>query len=502
MSVDPVPGWEPALLSAALVGTARRPPPEPPPGWASSPDVPPEQVLLDGAALWQVARRAGHQPRPVVGSSEPSPPERLPTAPPAADQLLGLLLHQPPVPPPLVRPLLRQWVGCCADAARVPEPSRLPALLDRAVRDVGLRADLARLDSARLRWLVGLRQEWRLPTSDRAAPVPEVPGEDDWARTPAATRERVLAEVARHDPVAAVRLVRSSWASDRARERAALLSVLGQRPDPAATDLCEQALHDPAVGVRRAALAVLDRLPTSPRAQRMAERLAALVTVERRSGLGRVLGLGGVRVQVERPGAPDEAARRDGLDEPDDGSRTDHWLTRLAATAPLGWWTALVGGGPAQVWQAVTDEALRRGLVTAVSRQRDPAWVAALWPELESPPLDWLDLVPAEQREASALRRLTAPAQRTPLGRAVAAESVLPNVPGPWGAGFSRRVAALLLEESTGLSRVPVHLLAARLHPEALDVLQDARVPEAARRAVGTIRQHLSLSQSIREAFR
>ncbi|SDE66530.1 DUF5691 domain-containing protein [Auraticoccus monumenti] len=502
MSADPLPGWEPALLSAALVGTSRRPPPESPAAWPSQPDVPAEQGLLDDAALWQVARRAGHRPRTQEDLREPAPAEHLPTAPPAADQLLGLLLHQPPVPPTMVRPLLRLWVTCCADADRVPEPSRLPALLDRGIRDVGLREDLARLRSARLRWLVGLREEWRLPPATDEAPVHQVPDEHEWARTPAATRERVLAEVARHDPAAAVRLVRSSWATDRARERAALLTVLGQRPHPAAIDLLEEALDDSAVGVRRAALAVLDRLPTSPRAQRMAGRLAALVTVQRRSGLGRLLGRGGVRLQVERPEAPDQAAQRDGLDEPDEGSRTDHWLTQLAAAAPLTWWTSLVGAGPAQVWQAVPDEALRRGLVTAVSQQRDPAWAGALWPELESPPVEWLDLGPAEQREAHALRQLDAPVQRTPLGRAVAAEALLPKVPGPWSAGFSRRVATLLLDEGTGLSRVPVQLLASRLHPEALDVLEDARVPEDARRAVGQIRQHLSVSQSIREAFR
>nr|WP_269449682.1 DUF5691 domain-containing protein [Auraticoccus cholistanensis] len=386
----------------------------------------------------------------------------------------------------------------------------MPALLDRATRDRSVRAALARVDSARLRWLAAANPDWRLPEGPEEEDPAGATSEQDWARLPASARPAVLRRERAADPDHGRELVESSWGTDRARERAALLAVLAEQPHPGDADLLERALDDPSSTVRAAAVAALGRLPGSRRARRMTERLAALVTVHRARGLARLRSALPL-VEVARPGEPDESGVRDGLDEPTSGSRTDHWLTQLTAGTPLSWWTEQLGVGPAEVWRAVTEPAVRQGLVEATGLQQDAGWATALWELVDRPPASWLALVPAEQRERHALQRLRADTARsaatagrrrgTLAARQVGAEALL-HVPGPWGEELSRTVLDLLARAEAGTGALPVEVLATRLHPAARAVLTDRVVARETATLVAHVLQYQSASDSIREAFR
>jgi hypothetical protein len=91
-----------ALASVGLLGTDRRPAPDPPPGAlhdlldADPPADHAESVLAQVAAV-AAARRAGLRPAPVLPTPEPCPLDERPLCPPAALRRLFELLEAEPV---------------------------------------------------------------------------------------------------------------------------------------------------------------------------------------------------------------------------------------------------------------------------------------------------------------------------------------------------------------------------------------------------------------------
>jgi hypothetical protein len=132
-------------------------------------------------------------------------------------------------------------------------------------------AQLVPAIGSRGRWL----QELLSTASGAAHPAPA-----DWSGLKAADAATELEQLRRSDPAAARDRLAEHWDSISAKERAAHLGILGSGLGPEDEVLLERALDDKAKTVRDAALALLDRLPASARAQRMAARLTALLRVK------------------------------------------------------------------------------------------------------------------------------------------------------------------------------------------------------------------------------
>lgn len=310
------PGWWQQTTAAALLGTERREPPPLPDelGVAARPDSSPETTLLDAAALGGALLRARLPDRPAGDLPEPAAPDATPLAPPAAVQLLGLLLDQPPVAARL-RPLaLVRWLDVAADrGVRVPART-LPRLLALATQQSDLRAATRPVVGERGRWLAGLRPDWR------------------WVLEP--------------EPAAAV-----------------------PTPLPADDlDRLEAALDHRSAKVRREALALLDAAPDSARAARMAARLRPLLTPTGRLRRG---------LEIALPTEPDAAGVRDGLTTTRGGSQRERWLELISAGAPLSVWTEATGKDAAHTWPLITQPAARAGVLRAVRARADVAWAGA-----------------------------------------------------------------------------------------------------------------------------
>ena len=122
-----------ALASVGLLGTDRRPAPEPPPGalrdllQADPPADHAESVLAQVAAV-AAARRAGVRPAPPLASPEPCPPDERPLCPPAALRRLFELLDTEPV-------LLDEWLALAAAGGFRVAPDAAVALLARYRHD-------------------------------------------------------------------------------------------------------------------------------------------------------------------------------------------------------------------------------------------------------------------------------------------------------------------------------------------------------------------------------
>lgn len=516
-----VDGWWAAVTAAALVGTARgRVPALPPLGVEPRPDGGPETALLDAAAVGGALHAAGRTVPAATAATDVSPPDTSAEAPARALQVLQLVLTQPPVGRDLRDPLLHRWCEAAAAHGRRVPHSLLPTLLAEGTRRPALREPLLPVLDARGRWLAARRPEWSWAAGTDPARDPAGPDDDGTLlRLPVRDLAERLAALRATDPDRARALVVAASATAGAEARATLLRTLATRLGPDDDAVLEPALDDRAATVRAAATELLDALPSSARAHRMAARLAPLLSV---TGLLRK------RLAVAAPGPLDAAARRDGLGVGPGGARDAAVLDRLVVGAPLAVLTSATGTDPAGVLRLDQDQALRSAIRRTVVARRDVAWARAMAAD------EWdaaaASVLPPDEQRAAALRWLAA----------VPGDALVPmaqTVPGPWDAELSVAVAEAVARVAADPTTyrtltLPVDLLGRRLHPAATDALDRARTvadraatdaeraverardpqesgrlalaASAARtraRVLADLLQHLSLLRTIDEAF-
>ncbi|MEH1014319.1 SWIM zinc finger family protein [Micromonospora sp. CPCC 206060] len=394
------------LLSAALVGTGRRP-------WGGG-TVPvggrPLTVggddsagsLLEAAAVAVTYQRAAGTPVPGRVPVDPAPAETVPAVPPAAAARLHLLLAEGGAPggAQVQQDLLAEWLRLAATHPVVLPPETLPALLDAGRRSTALRPLLARLAGQRGRWLAGHRPEWGYLLDEAPAAVVttvdgtptggagdgstgtaqhgSVDGADErsagiWETGTSGERLSYLTRLRAQDPAAGRELLVATFSAESAPDRARFVEALRVGLSPADDGFLERTLDDRRREVRQAAVELLRRLPGSGLRQRMADRaLTAVRLVE------------GDRLVVDPPTECDAAMRRDGVDpQPPRGVGLGAWLLEeIVAATPLATWTDTVGRAPAGLLAMPVDDdwapVLRRGWARAAVDEQNATWAAAL----------------------------------------------------------------------------------------------------------------------------
>jgi hypothetical protein len=466
--------WD-SLLSTAMVGTGRRAvPADTLAGVVDPSDVDsdsPEAAVLSAAAVLGAYRRAGrvpptwHGPRITPAAADPRP-----ECSPAATQVLELLLDRNVRIDGGNELLTRHWLAACAAANRRPPTALLVTLLQLAATTPNLRELVAAVAGPRGAWLAerGRRWAWARPPESDAQDVAE-----RFATATRAERLAILTAIRRTDPATGRALVESTWRSESAANRASLVDTLAIGLSDADEPFLESTLDDKAATVRAAAAALLDRLPNSRRAARMADRLHTLSTPDG---------------SVELPGKPDAAARRDGIAnrrEPGYGPRAS-WLIQLVAAAPLPEKPELEGASP----ELVT------GWTKAALRQRNRTWLRALAEANPTPEV------------LAALDPTTATdivARQDPVDARFA--GLLAACPGPWPEDFSILIVQLLQTTSVeGVLTLAFQSLAEHLDPAALPGVEDwlTRTPtdkRARRRTLRGVANALTIRQTIRQEF-
>jgi hypothetical protein len=491
--------WLSDLRTSALVGTARRdaPPPPPVPGLRPAvQDAGREERLLELAALGDVLVRAGQTPTHQHAPLVTAPEETVPAAGDRASQLLVLLLHQPPMGKALRDELVADWLTRAAEhPVHVPFHLLVP-LLDLATARPEVARALFPAAGERGRWLIGLNPAWAGLASATGSPPRDDELATAWTTLPLREATEELGRRRAQDPAAARDLLAQSWDSLSARERRAHLGVLRVGLGPADEELLELGLDDSAKSVRDEAASLLDLLPASARATRMTARLRPLVT--RHGTLRRSL-------RVEVPDEPDPSAIRDGLAPPPRSGEPDRlgWLRTIVRAAPLTVWTELAEGPPERAVAQLRDEPGVLELIRqVVLLRREATWAAALLDLEHDDAL--VTLLPAAERERRIMTAISAGSPAEQLARLHAAVSGLPR---PWGDSFAHRVLELLVGKDG--NRV-VHQLAPLL-PSGLPpgVLPAARAeierlePGDRRRDVlARVVQYHSFRHTLTEAFR
>jgi hypothetical protein len=276
------------LVTAATVGTERRPF-APAAGHGPLAELiaridtsGPEGALLSAAAVAALYRRAGtivpHDERPAAAEC---PPDNQPDCGPRAAARLASMLggnH---------RGVLPEWLAALANAGRRAPAALLPELLDLGRAQSDLRPAIAAVLGARGRWLAAQNPEWSYARTELRGLRTESETEalnsqfsvltTEWETGARAARIALLHELRVRQPAQARDLLATTWASEKADERAAFLAAFEIGLSIADEPFLEAALDDRGKEVRHAAAALLARLPESRLAARMLARALAML---------------------------------------------------------------------------------------------------------------------------------------------------------------------------------------------------------------------------------
>ena len=385
MTTPASPTVWPALVQTALLGTERAGATS----WRAAPahadvatflsrlpDSDAERALLGAAALLGAYTRAGRLPEragEAAVDAAPADADDLPVAAAGVVRFLSTMLAG------AEREVLPEWLArAAAKGWRVP-PLTLPALLTLGTQAPPLRPYVAPTLGARGRWLAARNADWgwaargdaRLDAGAlRAAWDTGTPDE----------RAAVLEQVRRSDPALGRALVESTWSAEAPPQRAAFVARLREGLGPDDEAFLEQALDDRRQEVRRAAAALLARLPGSQLGARMRERARAALSFVPGGTLRRA------RLAALPPRDHDAAAGRDGIEKsPPAGSGMGErawWLAQMLAAVPPREWSAEWGAEPAALVRLARDHdwepSLVDGWAAAAVRHRDAGWAEAL----------------------------------------------------------------------------------------------------------------------------
>jgi hypothetical protein len=444
-----VSAWE-RLVRAALLGTERQAAPEDTAGdpaldaaVAALSDRPAEARLLGTAALLDAWRRAG---RRAGRTDAPAPPP----APQAEERVCGphtaAMLRQVLAGGP--QTLVAEWMALASGAGAAIPHELLPPVLDYGARHAAVRADVARALGARGRWLASLNPAWAYAIG----PTTEAAAADGWESGTGEERVRILRVVRQSDPAAGLALVRSTWATDASRDRAAFVDALSAGLGMDDEPFLESALDDKRKEVRVAAARLLGTLPGSRLVGRMTERLASLLRLHVPDGIVARMRGQDPRIFVGLPAACDKAMQRDGIEPKPPygtGERT-WWLHQMIAGVPPSVWSAAwgmdataciaaarAGGEPGTLVRAWTQAAIRAG---------DAAWAEALLragadTSEHLSAQDLLAAVPPHRLEAVALERL---GQVKQLHGGSTVSRILESARVPWSPALTRAVLLAL----------------------------------------------------------
>ncbi len=367
------------LVKTALIGTARGPvPPVAGPvadALSSLTSTDAESKLLDAVAVLSRYEACGRTPAaadplpdPAVADVRPACSRR------AADLLAGVLAMSDA---PTKRQLMDEWLALANGAGQRVPHGVIPALLDYAVRHVGMRDAVATAIDNRGAWLMSLNPRWRVGVGERDDP------DAVWSTGTKDQRVSALRRARAIEPARGVALVQSTWDEDGADERTAFVEAMLVGLEDGDEPFLEQALADRSKQVRSAAASLLARLPGSRFVRRMTERAEAAVTF----AAGKIV--------VTLPPTFDKGWERDDVTEkPAIRSGDRQWWTRqfVAAVPPNHWSTAWAIDARACVAAAGASEfggLLIDAWADGTARHPDPAWVAAIL--MARPRVDLLD---------------------------------------------------------------------------------------------------------------
>ena len=335
-----------------------------------------ERALLSLAALSGLHERIGSLPaRDQAPLPQPCPVEQRKRANERTGSLLLRLLAGE------FAELLPEWLALAARADLLAPPEALPGLLNLGASKSEFRETVLPVLGERGRWLATQNPEWAWVSGAAGE------SEDVWHVGERPARLLFLQRLRRTNPARARELLAGTWQAETPEDRAAFLAAFEAGLTLDDELLLESALDDKRKEVRKAAAALLARLPGSALVKRMLERVKPLlkfVPAEAGSLVKLKKGKPAV-IEVTLPAECDKAMQRDGIEPkppPSMGEKAS-WLIQMLEVVPLSVWTVewgiqhagIMAASNASDWKG---EFLLAWLRAAI-RQKDSGWAEELF---------------------------------------------------------------------------------------------------------------------------
>ncbi len=365
-----------------------------------------EQAILSAAAMFTAFQQAGRLPEGRVASAPSLAPSELrqQCSARAAQHLQAMLGGSQ-------RDILSEWLMLLDNAGLCVPVSRLPELLEAGRAQAHLRPLVRAVVGARGHWLASQNRDWEYAALDQTErsqsweTLTQI-----WEISSRPVRVALLETLRMDRPEQARNLIATTWATEKADDRAAFLGMLAHGLSMADEPFLETALDDRSKEVRTIAVDLLLRLPESRLVQRMITRVSPLLGWVA-AAPSRLLGLQKGRpstIEVTLPEQCDKTMVRDGVDAKPVmqhqklGERAQ-WLLQMLRTIPPQHWctewhttpTELLDAANRNEWKSVLEAAW----ISAIQNNSDSAWAEAL---LQSDPTitSLFPVLPTERQEA------------------------------------------------------------------------------------------------------
>jgi hypothetical protein len=328
-----------------------------------------EASLLSAASVIALYRNAGAAP---PTDTQPLPEacdeDEMRRGSSASGQHLALMLEGE------FREVLPEWLAAMNNARkRVPE-EHLPALLDLGRMEPSLRDMIVAVLGRRGEWLAAQNPDWSYATRREE--------KDVWETGSREERLLLLERIRAADPTKARELLATTWPQESVKDRVAFLEKFATGVSSSDESFLSEALHDRSVEVRRAARALLARLPDSEFSRRLKELANQVVSFKKPL-------IGKARIEAALPEDPIAWLKASDIeiDNPPRNAAQSMgakgWvLKELISLIPATHWSELWKKSPIELIRAGQEsewsESLVLGFVFATRRDRDPDWIEAL----------------------------------------------------------------------------------------------------------------------------
>lgn len=361
-----------------------------------------EGYLLTAASVVALYRAAGvAPPADTQPADEACARDEMSRASARSGQHLAIMLEGG------LRELLSEWLAAMKKAGkRVPE-EHLPALLDHGHIETSLRSLIVGVLGQRGEWLAAQRSDWHYAIRRDDKEV--------WETGSREHRLLLLENLRAADPTKARELLVTTWSQEAAKDRVVFLEKLSTSLNSADEEFLNEALQDRSIEVRRAARALLARLPNSSFSRRLQELAKQLLSFKKPL-------IGKARIEVVMPEDPIAWLKENGIEidsPPKNATKSvgpKAWaLKELISLIPVTHWSELWQKSPLEIIRAGDESEWREsfilGFVAAVQRDRDPDWIEALVTFTASEPkqvplLELVSYLPPARLEALSLRAL------------------------------------------------------------------------------------------------
>lgn len=330
-------------------------------------------AVLNEASIHGLRARAGRTALPAVANITPCPPDPRDEAPLAALITLRRLLDASDTK------LIEEWGDLASRVSVRISDGLLPPLMDWWSRQPRKSAAIGAAIGPRGVWLSTLNPQWSTAAAEVGAATAD---EGIWETGNETQRTHLLTAVRVASPPRGLELVRATWSSDGASERARFVAALQAGLCASDEPFLEQCLDDRSKQVRAAAADLLTRLPASALRARMVQRAAAMFAVEQ--GKKGLLRKSVTTLTLDAPKEFDPSWARDGVEEKPAGNQGKRawWLQQLFAACDPHDLARQLNAEPEPIFKAIEESdyqrAAREGLLEAAGRCSDPEWVTAI----------------------------------------------------------------------------------------------------------------------------